>query len=155
MSLAISRIDHIALTASDLFVTERFYREVLGAEAVHDYVIDGVLIARQFRLGGALLNIHQAGHGHSLVAARPMPGSADICFGWAASIATAVDHLRDRRIVIEEGPVARIGSEGLPGQSVYFRDPDGNLLELLSTSGNVAPETGPGATQVDRDCAAM
>ena len=145
MSLAISRIDHIAITASDLSVTERFYRDALAAEAVHDYIVDGVLIARQFRLGGALLNIHQAGHGHSLVAGRPTPGSVDICFGWAAPIATAVDHLRDRGVGIEEGPVARVGSEGLPGQSVYFRDPDGNLLELLSTTGTAAPDTGAAA----------
>lgn len=135
MALPISRIDHIALTAGELSVTERFYRDVLAAEATHDYVVDGALVARQFRLGGALLNIHQAGHGHSLVAARPTPGSVDICFGWAAPIATAIDHLRDRGIAIEEGPVPRVGSEGMPGQSVYFRDPDGNLLELLSTTG--------------------
>ena len=134
MTCAISGIDHLALTTPNLVAAAAFYCRVLEADIVHDFVIDDVVIARQFRLGGALVNIHQAGHGHSLVAARPTPGAGDLCFCWDAPIATAITHLRDHGVAIEEGPVARVGRAGLPGLSVYFRDPDGNLLEFLSTA---------------------
>lgn len=134
MACAISRIDHVAVTTPDLAATGAFYSRVLEAEIVHDFVIDGALIAQQFRIGGAMLNIHQAGHGHSLVAAKPTPGAIDLCFRWDAPIATAVAHLEQHRIAIEEGPAERYASDGKAGMSVYFRDPDGNLLEFLSTT---------------------
>lgn len=133
MAFAVSRIDHVALTALNLPAAAAFYQRVLEARIVHDFVIDGELIARQFHIGGAMLNIHQAGHGHSLVAARPTPGSADLCFRWDAPIETAVAHLTAHAVAIEEGPVERFASDGTAGMSVYFRDVDGNLLEFLST----------------------
>ena len=133
-SAAISRIDHVAVTAADLPATAAFYCDVLDAVIVHDFVVDGELIAQQFRIGGAMLNIHQAGHGHSLVAARPTPGAVDICFRWDEPIATAVKHLGRVGVAIIEGPAERYASDGCAGMSVYFRDPDGNLLEFLSTA---------------------
>jgi catechol 2,3-dioxygenase-like lactoylglutathione lyase family enzyme len=42
-----------------------------------------------------------------------------------------VEHLRTRGVDVETGPVARFGARG-PGTSVYFRDPDGSLLEFMS-----------------------
>jgi catechol 2,3-dioxygenase-like lactoylglutathione lyase family enzyme len=135
MADAISKIDHIAITAADLPTAEAFYCRVLGAKVVHDFVVDGKLVAKQFRIGGAMVNIHKAGHGHSLVAARPTPGAVDLCFRWDAPIAEAVVLLQRAEIAIEEGPVERYASDGKAGQSVYFRDPDGNLLELLTTVG--------------------
>ncbi len=138
MACAISRIDHVALTANDLAASVAFYCQALEGRVVHDFVVDGRVIAHQVRIGAALVNLHQAGHGHSLVARQPTPGSGDLCFGWSEPIATAVAHLRGHGIPIEEGPVARTGCEGLPGQSVYFRDPDGNLLEFLSTTPDAA-----------------
>lgn len=133
MACAISMIDHVAVTTSHLDATSAFYCRVLDAEIVHEFVIDGALIAKQFRIGGAMLNIHQAGHGHSLVAAKPTPGAIDLCFRWSQPIATAQIHLAQAGIAIEEGPVKRRASDGREGTSVYFRDPDGNLLEFLST----------------------
>jgi catechol 2,3-dioxygenase-like lactoylglutathione lyase family enzyme len=130
----ISRIDHVAITALDLAATGSFYEHVLGAIAVHDFEIDGHLIARQFRMGGAMVNIHQAGHGHSLVAGRPTPGATDLCFGWDAPIEEAIALLAKSNVTIEEGPVERTNHAGDRGLSVYFRDPDGNLLELLATT---------------------
>ena len=130
----ISRIDHVAITAQDLAQAGAFYCRVLGAVAVYDFNIDGHVIARQFRIGGAMVNIHQQGHGHSLVAGTPTPGSVDLCFGWDAPIEDAVALLTGADVAIEEGPVARTNQSGAQGLSIYFRDPDGNLLELLSTS---------------------
>jgi catechol 2,3-dioxygenase-like lactoylglutathione lyase family enzyme len=80
-----------------------------------------------------MLNVHRTDHGHPLVAAHPTPGATDLCFRWNAPIDAAVATLVAAGIEIIEGPVTRICSDNLEGQSVYFRDPDGNLIELLST----------------------
>ena len=58
------------------------------------------------------------------------PGNSDLCFRWPGSTDEAVEHLRAHGVEVEEGPVERQGAAGR-GQSVYFRDPDGSLLELI------------------------
>ena len=40
-------------------------------------------------------------------------------------------HLQAQGVAVEEGPVARTGATG-PITSVYFRDPDGNLVEVAT-----------------------
>ena len=59
------------------------------------------------------------------------PGNSDLCFVWDGPIETAVEHLQGYGVQPEEGPVERSGAKG-DGTSVYFRDPDGSLLELIS-----------------------
>jgi catechol 2,3-dioxygenase-like lactoylglutathione lyase family enzyme len=59
------------------------------------------------------------------------PGNSDICFEWKGPIADAVAHLSSHQVPIELGPVTRNGVKGA-GTSVYFRDPDGSLLEFMS-----------------------
>jgi catechol 2,3-dioxygenase-like lactoylglutathione lyase family enzyme len=61
------------------------------------------------------------------------PGNADLCFEWPGTASDAVDHLLARGVAVEVGPVERTGARG-GGTSVYFRDPDGALLELISYS---------------------
>lgn len=93
MPIAIKSIDHVAMTAADLKAASAFYRRVLGAELVRDFEIGGEVIAQQFRIGSAMLNIHQAGHAHSQVAAMPTPRCIDLCFRWDGPIHTAIEHL--------------------------------------------------------------
>lgn len=62
---------------------------------------------------------------------RITPGNSDLCFVWDGPIAGAIEHLRSNGVAIELGPVERTGARG-DGTSVYFRDPDGSLLELIS-----------------------
>ncbi len=120
------RFDHCVIAVSDWERANAFYRDVLGAE----------LVARgagyAYRFGDAQLNVHGPGVDASPVARDPVrPGNSDLCFVWDGPIAGAVEHLAARGVEIEIGPVARAGARG-EGRSVYFRDPDGTLLELIS-----------------------
>ena len=135
MTNAIIAIDHVAVTVASLGQAIPFYKKVLGAEQVREYEIDGRVMVVQLHIGGAMLNIHQAGHSHPMVAARPTPGSVDLCFRWNEPIETAVAHLEKVGVPIIDGPDVRYASDGQAGMSVYFRDLDGNLLEFLSTVG--------------------
>jgi catechol 2,3-dioxygenase-like lactoylglutathione lyase family enzyme len=126
-------IDHVAITASDLEATCRFYDRLFSVETRVTHAPRGRPLVRQIALGGALLSIHQAGNGIELVAKNPTVGSADICFRWDGGIDSAVRLLREQGIDIIEGPVPRHTADGLPSQSVYFRDPDANLIELMAS----------------------
>jgi len=128
----VAGIDHVAITVSDVEATCAFYRELFGARTVLDYAQDGKTLVRQIAIGDAQLSIHQAGNGISLVAKRPTVGAVDLCLRWNGRIEEAVALLRGRGLEIIEGPAPRRTADGLPGQSVYFRDPDGNLLELMA-----------------------
>jgi catechol 2,3-dioxygenase-like lactoylglutathione lyase family enzyme len=79
-----------------------------------------------------MINIHQAGRPVGLDAVNMQIGSEDLCFEWSGPIEGAVERLYAHGVAIEVGPVKRFGARGREGTSVYFRDPDGNLLELMS-----------------------
>jgi catechol 2,3-dioxygenase-like lactoylglutathione lyase family enzyme len=125
-------IDHVAITVADLERSCDFYRALFGARTVREAVADGRVAVRQILLGDALLSMHQAGNGLDLVAARPTVGAADLCFRWDGTIESAIAYLHDHGIAMVEGPVPRQTADGRSSQSVYFRDPDGNLLELMA-----------------------
>ena len=133
---AILGIDHVAFAAHDLEATCAFYDRLFGARTHLDHAPDGKSLVRQIALGGALLSIHQAGNGHELVARHPTVGGADICLRWSGSIESAADLLRAHEITIVDGPSRRRTADGLPALSIYFRDPDGNLLELMAADGS-------------------
>jgi catechol 2,3-dioxygenase-like lactoylglutathione lyase family enzyme len=130
----LSLIDHVAITVADVDATHAFYARLFGAEVVRNHEIDGRLIVRIIRIGGGVqLSVHQLGNGVELVAARPTPGSVDICFRYSGTIAEAAELLRGHGVTIIDGPSPRENSAMQPAQSVYFRDPDGNLVELMAT----------------------
>jgi catechol 2,3-dioxygenase-like lactoylglutathione lyase family enzyme len=116
------------IAVSDWDRSNAFYRDVLGAELVP---FGGPRVA--YRLAGTQLNVHGPGVDvGSNVALLPVrPGNSDLCFVWPGPIAAAVAHLERHHVEVETGPVERIGARGT-GKSVYFRDPDGSLLELIS-----------------------
>jgi catechol 2,3-dioxygenase-like lactoylglutathione lyase family enzyme len=124
-SLAV-KLDHVVICVSDFTRANAFYRDVLGAQILE---IDGRVA---YRLGEQQLNVHGPGVRPAMVARVPVvPGNSDLCFEWTGPIAEAVEHLRGHGVPIEAGPMARGGAKGR-GTSVYFRDPDGSLLELIS-----------------------
>jgi catechol 2,3-dioxygenase-like lactoylglutathione lyase family enzyme len=122
------RLDHCVIHVSDWDRSNRFYREVLGAE-----IVEHPAGRFAYRFGEQQLNVHGPGVDvGSLVARLPvLPGNSDLCFVWSGPIDEAVRHLLRNAVEIEAGPVPRWGARG-PGASVYFRDPDGSLLELIS-----------------------
>jgi catechol 2,3-dioxygenase-like lactoylglutathione lyase family enzyme len=121
---AISRIDHIVLTVRDIEAACEFYSHALGMEVVT--FGEG---RKALRFGNQKINLHQSGREFEPKAAHPTPGSADICFITSTPVERVIENLRSIRIEIEQGPVDRTGAMG-PVISVYFRDPDGNLLEV-------------------------
>jgi catechol 2,3-dioxygenase-like lactoylglutathione lyase family enzyme len=119
----VCRLDHLVLTVSDLDRSRAFYQDVLGMEPV---VVAG---RHALRFGDQKINLHEAGREFEPKAAKPLPGSADLCFVTELRAEEIVQHLVARGVEIVDGPVARNGALG-PVTSVYLRDPDGNLLEL-------------------------
>ena len=120
------KLDHCVIHVSDWERSNRFYGEVIGAELVTRPV------GFAYRLGDKQLNVHGPGVQPAEVARLPVqPGNSDLCFEWAGPIEDAVAHLQAHGISVECGPIARFGAKG-QGTSVYFRDPDGSLMEFMS-----------------------
>jgi catechol 2,3-dioxygenase-like lactoylglutathione lyase family enzyme len=120
------KLDHCVIAVSDWARSNAFYRDVLGAEVV----TRGAGFA--YRFGDQQLNLHGPGVDADPRAADPVrPGNSDLCFVWDGPIAGAIEHLARHDVTVELGPVERHGARGT-GTSVYFRDPDGSLLELIS-----------------------
>jgi catechol 2,3-dioxygenase-like lactoylglutathione lyase family enzyme len=124
-------LDHVAVVAADLEALCAFYDRLFGIRVHGDFVRDGRSIVRQVLIGGALLSIHQAGNGAEPVANRPTVGGGDICFRWSGDVESAIAHLKAHDVTVIAGPAPRKTADGLRAQSVYFRDPDENLLELI------------------------
>jgi len=122
--MRVASLDHLVLTVSDLERTVAFYERVLGMRGV---AYEGG--RRALRFGAQKLNLHEAGREPAPRAAHPLAGSADLCFLLDGALDAAVADLGALGIAIEHGPVVRPGARG-PIRSVYFRDPDGNLIEV-------------------------
>ena len=124
VAMKVDRIDHIVLTVRNVEVTTAFYASVLGMEVRR---FDGGRVALHF--GDQKIHLHPQPSPIEPKAVAPTPGSGDFCFITAAPIDDVVRHLEACGIAIEDGPVARTEAQG-PMTSVYFRDPDGNLVEI-------------------------
>jgi catechol 2,3-dioxygenase-like lactoylglutathione lyase family enzyme len=125
-------LDHIVLTVGSIDKTVAFYRDVMGMQAQQFTPADGST-RWALTFGSQKINLHQAGAEFEPKAARPAPGSADLCFLSQTLLSDWIAHLRSNAIEIVEGPVARTGATG-PIVSIYIRDPDGNLLEISNRS---------------------
>jgi catechol 2,3-dioxygenase-like lactoylglutathione lyase family enzyme len=127
-------IDHVVLVVRDIETTIAFYRNVLGCR---------VLREAEWRRGEVrfpspavgprqVLNLHQAGMSVTPEADNPRIGSLDLCFVASEPLRAVVDRLQGKHVRIELGPVPRVRGRGMLGSSVYFRDPDRNLVEVMA-----------------------
>ena len=123
-----TRLDHCVIAVSSWETSNAFYRDVVGAE-----VLDVGAGRFAYRIGDTQLNVHGPGVDvGSLVGRLPVqPGNSDLCFVWPGRIEDAVAHLEGQGVEVESGPMDTFGAGGC-GTSVYFRDPDGSLLEFIS-----------------------
>ncbi len=124
--MKITNIDHIVLTVKNINATVEFYQSVLGM--VVETFNEG-RVALKF--GNQKINLHEYGREFEPKASQPLPGSEDLCFITATELKGAMAHVKSRGIEILEGPVPRTGANG-PIISFYFRDPDGNLIEVAN-----------------------
>ena len=122
------RLDHCVVAVSDWERSNTFYADVVGAEVIE--IGNG---RWAYRFGDQQLNVHGPGVevGQLVARKRVEPGGSDLCFVWPGPIEDAARHLARHEIEIEAGPLPRRGGGG-KGTSVYFRDPDGSLLEFIS-----------------------
>ncbi len=122
--MEISHLDHLVLTVADIDATIAFYGRVLGMRAVT--FGNG---RKALAFGNQKINLHQVGREFEPKALRPAAGSGDLCFITRTPMAQVIAHLERCGVPVLEGPVPRTGAAG-PILSVYFRDPDGNLVEV-------------------------
>ena len=122
--MKVDRLDHLVLTVKDLDATCQFYAAVLGLEVV-TFAENRIALA----CGSMRIHLHEAGHEFEPKARRSTPGSADLCFLVSTSRQDVMAHLHDCGVEIILGPVRRTGAAG-ELESVYFRDPDLNLIEV-------------------------
>lgn len=122
--MKIDHLDHLVLTVADIDATAAFYQRVLGMEIVT--FGEG---RKALAFGFQKINLHQQGKEFEPKAERPTPGSADLCFITSMPLDEVQAHLAACGVAVTEGPVKRTGATG-PILSVYFRDPDLNLIEV-------------------------
>ncbi len=122
--MKIDRLDHLVLTVADISLTCEFYTRVLGMKVL---VYEDNRTALCF--GSQKINLHEMGREFEPKAHRPTTGSADLCFITRTSLTDVIELLQCNAVKIIEGPVLRMGAAGKM-ESVYFRDPDLNLIEI-------------------------
>lgn len=126
--MKVTALDHLVLTVADVAATCAFYQAVMGMEVEEFHPADGsVRFALTF--GAQKINLHQAGAEFEPKATHVQAGSGDLCFLSDATVSEWIAHLEAQGVEIEDGPVPRTGATG-PLVSVYFRDLDGNLIEV-------------------------
>jgi catechol 2,3-dioxygenase-like lactoylglutathione lyase family enzyme len=132
--VTITGFDHLAITVADVERTFTWYRNVFGATLLYEKEWrEGTIPVVSLQIGGNRINVHWAQAPATPHAAAPTPGSADLCFRWLGPVGAAQTLLAANGVEVIEGPVPRTSADGCRGESVYFRDPDGNLLEILAT----------------------
>jgi len=122
--LQIKNIDHFVLTVASVDKTCAFYEKVLNMKI--EIFSQG---RKALKFGNQKINLHEVGKEFEPRADRPTAGSGDFCLITETPMKDVVSHLKAHEVKIEDGPIARTGATGSI-TSVYFRDPDNNLVEV-------------------------
>lgn len=132
--MKLDKLDHLVLPVSDIDRIAEFYAKHLG---MHKRTFGNGRVALHF--GDQKINLHPAGWSYEPKAAVSIAGSADLCFIAADPVEAIQLVLEESGIDIIEGPIRRTGAIG-ELCSIYFRDPDGNLIELSNQVPPVQPD---------------
>ena len=124
----IDRIDHLVLTVTDIEATTRFYERALGMRREFFRGPEGQP-RHALLFGNQKINLQDRDTDTPTKARVPTLGSGDFCLIAAVPLDEVIAHLQAEGVPLEAGPVPRRGALG-PLRSVYFRDPDGNLVEV-------------------------
>src|SRR5438309_11124553 len=127
--MKVTTLDHLVLTVQDLDSTVDFYTRVLGMTV--SAFAEGRLA---LKYGTQKINLHELGSEFQPNARRAQTGSADLCFLSEDGLENWMDFLEQEGVDVIEGPVRRTGALG-PMDSLYCRDPDGNLVEISNYPG--------------------
>jgi len=122
--VSIKLVDHFVLTVQSIEQTCTFYKMVLGMEV--ETFSEG---RKALKFGNQKINLHEVGKEFLPRAENPKAGSGDFCLITDTPLKDVIGHLETCDVQIEEGPVNRTGAKG-PIISIYFRDPDMNLVEV-------------------------
>jgi catechol 2,3-dioxygenase-like lactoylglutathione lyase family enzyme len=133
MSLKVDALDHLVINVSDVARSAQWYREILGMEIKVFDPGQGKTPRTSLIFGNQKINVrpHDADKIEWFTADHETAGSDDLCFLTSQTPQEVVAHLKAHGVKIEEGPVAKQGARGVL-RSVYFRDPDGSLIEISS-----------------------
>ena len=126
--MKIDGIDHVVFTVRDIDATCTFYAKVLGME-----VVTFSENRKALSFGSQKINLQQLGRESTLIADKPTSGSADVCFVTSVPVSDVTAHLKSCGVDLIAGPVERNVARG-PMMSIYFRDPDMNLIEVSNYS---------------------
>jgi catechol 2,3-dioxygenase-like lactoylglutathione lyase family enzyme len=121
----IDRLDHFVLTTAQPEEIIRFYTEVLGMTL--ETFRNGQRLALKF--GRSKINIHVKDKAYEPKAHAPGIGTLDFCFIASVPLEQVIASLEKHGVAIIEGPCIKTGAMG-EIRSVYFRDPDLNLVEV-------------------------
>ena len=129
MRFTVDRIDHIVINCQDVDITASWFQRVLGMER-EEFGESG---RTALKFGGQKINLRpfDADESKWTTSVITQPGAADLCFVTAVRPDDVADHLDGCKVAIVAGPIAREGALGMM-ESVYCRDPDGNLIEIAS-----------------------
>ena len=125
----IDRIDHFVMRVANLQATCDFYTRALGMEVI-SFGADST--RKALRFGPHKINLHPD-DSDWMRAWDPRCGGEDFCLITETPMDEVVAHLEACGVAIEEYPSDRSGALGTI-RSVYFRDPDGNLVEVSNYS---------------------
>ena len=121
--MKISGFDHIVLCVRDVSATCRFYKDVLALEPREERPGKWSL-----HFGEVKISLQEAASVPD-IAINTVPGSGNFCLITDTPIEQVVARLESNRVQIIDGPGEKIGAVGTL-MSVYFHDPDGNLVEV-------------------------
>ena len=139
MPVKVNALDHLVINVADVARSAEWYRKILGMEVRVFDPGQGRIPRTSLHFGNQKINVRprDADKVDWFTADHETPGSDDLCFLTSATPEAVVSHLKACGVAIEEGPGERQGARGTL-RSVYFRDPDGSLIEISSYEGEVS-----------------